>query len=142
MSRHGFANNCLVQFRISNQLHQSDQRCASASSLDQLSSAAASDQYELQCTLYANGHKSDQSHQSDDRLQQSRPRLTVNVKAGSRDESFGHTLEDKTGGQLSAGLTLIGFYQDHYDKANDNPISQYMTTFIATRAVKPATTER
>ncbi len=47
---------------------------------------------------------------------------------------FSHTLEDQIGGQLDAGFLLAGFYEDYspYDTLSD-----YMPTFIATRAIKP-----
>jgi SAM-dependent methyltransferase len=53
-----------------------------------------------------------------------------------RDEPlvFGHTLEDQIGGQLDAGLVLAGLYEDH-DGAH--PLSQFLPTYLATRAVKP-----
>jgi SAM-dependent methyltransferase len=47
---------------------------------------------------------------------------------------FGHTLEDQIGGQLDAGFVITGFFEDY---APDEPLSKYMPTFIATRAVKP-----
>ena len=49
---------------------------------------------------------------------------------------FGHTLEDQIGGQLRAGFALTGFYEDRYGDIDQDPISQYMATFIATGAVK------
>lgn len=49
---------------------------------------------------------------------------------------FGHTLEDQIGGQLNAGLVLTGLYEDSYAEAEGDPISRFMATFIATRAVK------
>jgi SAM-dependent methyltransferase len=50
---------------------------------------------------------------------------------------FGHTLEDQIGGQLEAGFVLTGFYEDRYGDEADDPLSRYLATFIATRAVKP-----
>jgi len=49
---------------------------------------------------------------------------------------FGHALEDQIGGQLDAGFAVTGFYEDRYDDESD-PLSKYLPTFIATRAVKP-----
>lgn len=50
---------------------------------------------------------------------------------------FGHTLEDQLGGQLDAGFVLTGFYEDrHADDARDR-LSEFLPTFVATRAVKP-----
>lgn len=46
---------------------------------------------------------------------------------------FGHTLEDQLGGQMDAGFVLASLYEDSWE---DRPISQYMPTFIATRARK------
>ncbi len=48
---------------------------------------------------------------------------------------FGHTLEDQIGGQLEAGFVLSGFYEDYY--GTKDRLSDYVATFIATRAVKP-----
>jgi hypothetical protein len=50
-------------------------------------------------------------------------------------------LEDQIGGQLEAGFVLTGFYEDCYDNDVDDPLSRYLATFIATRAVKPVKTE-
>lgn len=47
---------------------------------------------------------------------------------------FGHTLEDQIAGQLEAGFLLSGFYED-IDPTS--LLSQYIPSFIATRAVKP-----
>lgn len=50
---------------------------------------------------------------------------------------FGHTLEDQIGGQIEAGFMLVGFYEDiHHQEGRS--ISDYISTFIATRALKPA----
>ncbi len=49
---------------------------------------------------------------------------------------FGHTLEDQIGGQLDAGLVLTGLYED---RNPDHPLAKFLPTFLATRAVKPAT---
>jgi SAM-dependent methyltransferase len=47
---------------------------------------------------------------------------------------FSHTLEDQLGGQLDAGFHLTGFYEDRHRGAR---LSEFMPTYIATRAVKP-----
>jgi len=47
---------------------------------------------------------------------------------------FGHTLEDQIGGQLEAGLLLAGFYEDINPHST---LRDYISTFIATRAIKP-----
>lgn len=46
---------------------------------------------------------------------------------------FGHSLEDQIGGQIRAGLVIYGFYEDI---TPEEKISDYMPTFIATRARK------
>jgi len=50
---------------------------------------------------------------------------------------FGHSLEDQIGGQLRAGFVLSGMYEDRYPEQDEDPLSRFMDTFIATRAVKP-----
>ena len=47
---------------------------------------------------------------------------------------FSHTLEDQIGGQTDAGFHIVGFYESYVE---DEPIKEYMPTFIATRALKP-----
>lgn len=47
--------------------------------------------------------------------------------------NFGHTLEDQVGGQLAAGFVLTGFYEDTFP---GHPVSDYISTFFATRAWK------
>jgi SAM-dependent methyltransferase len=49
---------------------------------------------------------------------------------------FSHTLDDQIGGQLAAGFLLAGFFEDRYPPQEKDLISEYMPTFIATRAVK------
>jgi SAM-dependent methyltransferase len=50
---------------------------------------------------------------------------------------FSHTLEDQIGGQIDAGFVITGFYEDSYGGTEDDVVSRYMRTFIATRATKP-----
>jgi SAM-dependent methyltransferase len=53
--------------------------------------------------------------------------------------AFSHTLEAQIGGQIAAGFSIIGMYED-VDRAGDNDqLSNYMPTFIATRALKSGT---
>lgn len=47
---------------------------------------------------------------------------------------FGHTLGDQIGGQVAAGFTLVGFYED-IDP--DSLLGRYIPSYIATRARKP-----
>jgi SAM-dependent methyltransferase len=50
---------------------------------------------------------------------------------------FSHTLEDQIGGQLEVGFLLTGFFEDAYDGEEEDLLTDYMPTFMATRAVKP-----
>jgi SAM-dependent methyltransferase len=50
---------------------------------------------------------------------------------------FGHTLEDQIDGQLRAGFVLTGFFEDRYPEEDADLLSQYLATFMATRALKP-----
>jgi len=54
--------------------------------------------------------------------------------AEHRPLEFGHTLEDQVGGQIDAGFALHGFYED---SSPQEPLSQHVSTFAATLAVKP-----
>jgi SAM-dependent methyltransferase len=46
-----------------------------------------------------------------------------------------HSLEDQIGGQLEAGFLLAGFYEDKH--VEGDRLSEYLSGFCATRAVKP-----
>lgn len=50
---------------------------------------------------------------------------------------FGHTLDDQIGGQIAAGFVITGFYEDRCAPEDNDLLSRYMPTFIATRALKP-----
>ena len=50
---------------------------------------------------------------------------------------FSHSLEDQIGGQLDAGFIITGLYEDSYSREEEDLLSSYMPTFLATRAVKP-----
>ena len=47
---------------------------------------------------------------------------------------FGHTLDDQIGGQIDAGFSIAGFYEDRWP---DFVLDKYIATFMATRALKP-----
>ena len=49
---------------------------------------------------------------------------------------FSHTLEDQIGGQLAAGFVLTGLYEDRDENTDWDILGRYMSTYIATRAVK------
>lgn len=46
---------------------------------------------------------------------------------------FGHSLEDQIGGQINAGLSLVGFYED---LSGTGICDAFLPSFIATRAMK------
>jgi SAM-dependent methyltransferase len=48
---------------------------------------------------------------------------------------FGHSLEDLIAGQISAGFVITGFFEDRPAEA-EHPLSRFIATFAATRAVK------
>ena len=48
---------------------------------------------------------------------------------------FGHTLEQQIGGQLNAGFTLCGLYEDYWDDES-TPLNSYTPTYMATLAIK------
>jgi SAM-dependent methyltransferase len=48
---------------------------------------------------------------------------------------FSHTLEDQISGQLEAGFVITGFYEDIQPGER---ISDYMPSYMATRAIKPS----
>lgn len=50
---------------------------------------------------------------------------------------FGHTLEDQIGGQLDADFLIAGFFEDRFGPEEGDPISNYLPTFLATRAIRP-----
>lgn len=50
---------------------------------------------------------------------------------------YSHTLESQIGGQLEAGLVLTHLFEDRYPAGDADPMADYMSPFIATRAVKP-----
>ena len=50
---------------------------------------------------------------------------------------FAHSLDDQIGGQIAAGFVVTGFFEDRLIDTEGDPISDYMDTFIATRALKP-----
>ncbi len=45
-----------------------------------------------------------------------------------------HSLTDQLGGQMDAGFHLVAMYEDYH---TESALSQYMPTYLATRAIKP-----
>ena len=50
---------------------------------------------------------------------------------------FSHTLEDQIGGQLDAGFVLTGLYEDACAAGEGDLLNDFMSPFVATRALKP-----
>ena len=61
--------------------------------------------------------------------------LKVQMERGDPLE-YSHSLTDQIGGQLDAGFVLTALYEDHHPPEWNDPISQYMPVYIATRAIK------
>lgn len=60
----------------------------------------------------------------------------------TRPLEFAHTMTDQIGGQLDAGFLLSGLFEDRYSDLKADPISRFMETFVATRAIKPTRVSR
>lgn len=54
---------------------------------------------------------------------------------------YSHTLAEQIGGQIAAGFVIDGFFEDSCGPDEGDPIADYIDSFIATRATKPATAE-
>ena len=50
---------------------------------------------------------------------------------------FGHSLEDQIGAQISVGFSINGFYEDRDPRCI---LSNYISTYLITRALKPSLT--
>jgi SAM-dependent methyltransferase len=61
-------------------------------------------------------------------------RLRRQLDAGVALE-FGHSLDDQIGGQLEAGFTLAGLYEDRWDE-QATPLHRYLPMYLATLARK------
>ncbi len=61
------------------------------------------------------------------------------IQQEDRPAEFGHSLSDQLAGQLDAGFAIIGLYEDHHNQAK---LSEYIETYLATRAVKLMPQER
>lgn len=60
-----------------------------------------------------------------------------NVTQAGEPLEFSHTLEEQIGGQLQAGLMLTDMFEDRWAAEANDPLSKFMDTYIATRAIKP-----
>ena len=68
-------------------------------------------------------------------LTQLTPAERARREAAGEPLSFGHTLEDQIGGQLDAGFVLTAMFEDRW---SESPLGRYLATFVATRAMRPA----
>jgi SAM-dependent methyltransferase len=62
------------------------------------------------------------------------PYVALNSE-NDRPAEFSHSLEDQISGQLDAGFTIVGFYEDHWP-GGTSPLTRFSPVAIATRAVK------
>lgn len=69
-----------------------------------------------------------------DAEQLSREAIERRVEAGEAVE-FSHSMDAQIGGQLEAGFSITGFYEDRWDDAA-TPLDRYMPTSYATLAVR------
>jgi hypothetical protein len=51
-----------------------------------------------------------------------------------RPAEFGHSLTDQMAGQLDVGFVITGMYEDRHSQVK---LSEFISTYVATRAVKP-----
>lgn len=52
---------------------------------------------------------------------------------------FSHTLEEQIGGQIDAGFVITGLYEDRDREEENDLLSRFTSTYIATRAIKAVT---
>src|SRR6478609_3871570 len=64
------------------------------------------------------------------------PRLAPYLES-NKPLTFGHTLRDQIGGQLEAGFVLERMFEDTRPSSDGDPLSEYISAFIATRALRP-----
>ena len=57
--------------------------------------------------------------------------------ASGKPLAFSHTLDTQIGSQLEAGFQITAFFEDRLDASIPDPLSRYMATSMATRAIKP-----
>ena len=62
--------------------------------------------------------------------------INERVKNGEAIE-FSHSLDDQIGGQIAAGFSIAGFYEDRWSDA-DTSLNRYMPTSMATLAIRGA----
>jgi ubiquinone/menaquinone biosynthesis C-methylase UbiE len=69
-------------------------------------------------------------------LEQLGPGRRREIESGEAME-FSHSLEAQIGGQLEAGLTIVGFYEDWWED-EATPLNRLSPTSMATRAIRPS----
>jgi SAM-dependent methyltransferase len=65
------------------------------------------------------------------------PAALARQLAGGWPLEWSHTLTAQLGGQGAAGLVITDLYEDVFPPDEGEPVSEFMPTMIATRAVKP-----
>jgi hypothetical protein len=55
------------------------------------------------------------------------------LRQEDRPAEFGHSLTDQLAGQMDAGFAIVGMYEDRHSELK---ISEFISTYIATRAIK------
>ena len=66
------------------------------------------------------------------------PEELADIRERREPVTFGHTLADQIGGQLEAGLQIVGFDEcERGELEQQGPLEGYLATYIATCAVKP-----
>ena len=63
------------------------------------------------------------------------PDVTRRVAKGDRLE-FGHRLDGLIGGQIKAGFSIPGFFEDGFDPESEIALGRFSHWMIATRAIK------
>ncbi len=62
------------------------------------------------------------------------PKAELEQRIANREPlEFGHSLDDQIGGQIKVGFSIHGFYEDKFER---DFIDDYISTFIATLAIK------
>jgi SAM-dependent methyltransferase len=56
------------------------------------------------------------------------------LRQEDRPAEFGHSLTDQLAGQMDVGFAIVSMYEDRHNQVR---LSEYIETYIATRAVKP-----
>jgi ubiquinone/menaquinone biosynthesis C-methylase UbiE len=62
------------------------------------------------------------------------PEVAQKLTASGDALEHSHSLSDQLGGQMEAGFHIIGLYEDYHSAF---VVSEYMPTYLATRALKP-----